>query len=244
MTSSVSCVLHLPTLQVLGFVLEAAGDATADVRTKAVRLTANRLFPQPSITAAIERHARQQLDSMVVPAPSRPSSAAAAGQPGSSPGPGAPAAPAARETPSSDREATPPSGQADAARPLVSDAAEAPAEQSGEQQQQKQQPGATGSQETAGEPAPAASGGPDEAQAAQLCALYCALCTKKHSLLRHLFEVFAQTSGGCEEVWQGTLGAGDCIAGCCRSLSDWDVPGPRHNVCMVLLLYIQNNFST
>lgn len=41
-------------------------------------------------------------------------------------------------------------------------------------------------------PAPA---GPSDVEAAQLCALYCALCTKKHSLLRHLFEVYGQTSG-------------------------------------------------
>lgn len=54
--------------------------------------------------------------------------------------------------------------------------------------------------------AAAAAQGPSAAEAAQLCALYCALCTKKHSLLRHLFEVYAATSDGGRTAIQRNAG--------------------------------------
>ena len=70
------------------------------------------------------------------------------------------------------------------------------------------------------EEAPAAATGPTDIEAAQLCALYCALCTKKHSLLRHLFEVYGQTSGrwpltayGCSTHMPLLAAAPPCVNG-------------------------------
>jgi hypothetical protein len=192
-------------VQVLGFVLDAAGDANADVRSKAVRLTANRLFPQTTITAAIERHARQQLDSMIVRHP-RPGSAGSAGT--ASTPPAAAAAPAGGQrrggTPNSTYTGTPPERKGDTRARLVTEASEvggagegagaAAAAQEQERSGTEEAPSAVTPAESIGE-GPFARAALDEATAAQLCALYCALCTKKHSLLRHLFEVYGQTSG-------------------------------------------------
>ena len=51
-------------------------------------------------------------------------------------------------------------------------------------------------------------GEPTEEAAAQLCELYCALCTKKHALLRGLFEAYAQV-----RLWQA-LGIATAIPEC------------------------------
>lgn len=160
------CLVQRPPSRapLLQLVLAAAASATADTRSKAVRLAANRLYPDPSMAPAIELAAQQRLDTMVVPPPGQGSPASAAAAPqqdGQAPSEQQPDSKA-----SGDAEAEPPAGQH------------------------------------------AAGLGPTDAEAAQLCALYCALCTKKHSLLRHLFEVYGTTSGG-----QQVLGP---ASSCCR----------------------------
>ena len=150
---------------VLQFVLAAAAGEDEDTRSKAVRLLANRLFPEASMSGQVEAFAREQLDALVVaPLPEVPAlpqqlaatpAATAAGEDGNH----APELPAQLQTGNVAAEA--------AALAAVS----------------------------AAEERAAAAPGPSEERAAQLCALYCALCTKKHSLLRHLFEVFGLTSG-------------------------------------------------
>lgn len=147
------CLVQRPPSRasLLQLVLAAAAAPTADMRTKAVRLAANRLYPDPSMAPAIELAAQQRLDAMVAAPQS---------------GPGSP-------------------GGAAAARQ--------------DEQPPIEQPGSAGSSGGAGEstsPAGQLAAGPTDVEAAQLCALYCALCTKKHSLLRHLFEVYGTTSGG------------------------------------------------
>ncbi|KAL4443945.1 hypothetical protein ABPG75_011682 [Micractinium tetrahymenae] len=98
-------ILQRPPSQaaLLELVLDACASPTSDTRSKAVRLVANRLFPDPGMAPHIEQAARRRLDAM-------------------------------------------------------------------------------------------------------LCALYCALCTKKHSLLRHLFEVYAATSDGGRSAIQRNAG--------------------------------------
>lgn len=91
-------------------------------------------------------------------------------------------------------------------------------EEAGQQEQQApggEEPQASATGEGGAQAAAAVPAGPSAVEAAQLCALYCALCTKKHSLLRHLFEVHAQTSDGGRTAIQRnagglakTLGAG------------------------------------
>lgn len=51
--------------EMLGLVLEATNAGDLDLRTKAVRLTVNRLFGEASISASIEAHALQRLDDML-----------------------------------------------------------------------------------------------------------------------------------------------------------------------------------
>ena len=131
---------------VLRFVLGVASTADADARGKAVRLLANRLFTESSLSAAIQLEATQQLNSLVA------STADAAA---------ATAAAAAEDT----------AGQAEQVA-AGDDAAAASSPADAERQPE-----------------------PAEHVATQRCALYCALCTKKHSLLRHLFEMYARTSG-------------------------------------------------
>lgn len=147
------CLVQRPPSRasLLQLVLDAAAAPTADLRTKAVRLAANRLYPDPSMAPAIELAAQQRLDAMVAAPQS---------------GPGSP-------------------GGAAAARQ--------------DEQPPIEPPGSAGSSGGAGEsasPAGQLAASPTDVEAAQLCALYCALCTKKHSLLRHLFEVYGTTSGG------------------------------------------------
>lgn len=131
--------------ELLGLVLEATNAEDDDLRTKAVRLTANRLFAEPTVSAQIAEHAVQRLDSMAA-APAEELAGALAAAADSVVGPG------------------------DEGADLA------------------QQPDAAGH-----------SGGRGEEYYARMCALYCALCTKKHSMLRHLLEVYGQTSGelGC-----------------------------------------------
>jgi hypothetical protein len=45
------------------------------------------------------------------------------------------------------------------------------------------------------------------AEAGRLCSLYCAICTKKHSLLKHLFEVYAAAGETAR-----------CVSGCALSI--------------------------
>ena len=141
----------------LEMVLAACASPMADTRSKAVRLVANRLFPDVSMGPQIELAARQRLDELIVV-------------------------------------------HGTAGEPLAENSA-APLQQQQQQLEQQQQdveqrPSDDLQQETGaeGEELPQQTG-PSDAEAAQLCALYCALCTKKHSLLRHLFEVYGQTSG-------------------------------------------------
>eukprot|EP00887_Chlorella_sp_A99_P000002 scaffold16.g2.t1 len=166
-------LLRPPSRQpMLQLVLAAAAGEDEDARGKAVRLLANRLFPEPNLSAHVEQYAREQLDAMV-----RTSPPAAATQE-QRPAP-APAAPADGEAPASvGVEAQAALGSDQQAAPVAS------AEQQGRQEQGQQEQGLAAAPELS------------EERAGQLCALYCALCTKKHSLLRHLFEVFGQTSDG------------------------------------------------
>ena len=152
-------------------VLDACAAPTSDTRSKAVRLVANRLFSDPGMAPQIEESARQRLDAMLLPTVSP---AAVATAPEAEGGAGSPSAQAAA-----------PAVEAAAAASAAGE--EAAAGCSGNPQQATAGAGA--------EEAPAAPSGPSDIEAAQLCALYCALCTKKHSLLRHLFEVYGQTSG-------------------------------------------------
>lgn len=145
------CLVQRPPSRapLLQLVLAAAASPTADTRGKAVRLAANRLYPDPGMAPAIEQAAQQRLDAMVVP---------------------------------------PPGGEQAEQQQQDGQAA-------GEQQQADGQ-GSGGADTSLPAGQPAAGQGPTDMEAAQLCALYCALCTKKHSLLRHLFEVYGTTSGG------------------------------------------------
>ena len=142
----------------LEMVLAACASPMADTRSKAVRLVANRLFPDVSMGPQIELAARQRLDELIV--------------------------------------------VHDAAGEPLAENSSVPVQQQ-EQPQDVEQRQNDGLQQEAeagaeGEEVPQPPG-PSDAEAAQLCALYCALCTKKHSLLRHLFEVYGQTSGRADE---------------------------------------------
>ena len=175
----------------LQLVLQAAASPTADTRSKAVRLAANRLFPDPGMAPEVEAAARRRLDAMLTPPP--------APQPDAAGSPAAPAAAAAEGTRSDEAQQQPqgeaakgggsPAGSPSAAAGAP-EAAAADSEQQQQEQQQAEQPAAATGEGEAPPPT-----GPTDAEAAQLCALYCALCTKKHSLLRRLFEVYGQTSG-------------------------------------------------
>ena len=128
---------------VLRFVLRVACATDADARAKAVRLLANRLFPEATLSTTIQHEATQQLDSLV--AGSSHIAAAVEG-----------------------------AGDESARSADNDDAAAALAKPTDAQQPQP---------------------GPSEEDATRSCALYCALCTKKHSLLRHLFEIYGLTPG-------------------------------------------------
>lgn len=219
------CLLQRPPSRgaLLDFVLEACASPTPDTRGKAVRLAANRLFPDPAMAPVVEQAARRRLDAMVPPpAPAAAAEPAAGGE--AAPAAGAEAVPAAgaevagakaaaagaeaaaagaeagaaagaeaspAASPPPAQEASPaasPQGEAAAAAGATAEAAAAAtAEPAAAVKEEPQQ---------AAEAAEAAPPGPTDLEAAQLCALYCALCTKKHSLLRRLFEVYGLTSGG------------------------------------------------
>lgn len=223
------CLLQRPPSRpaLLELVLEACTSPTADTRSKAVRLAANRLFPDPSMAPAIEQAARRRLDAMVPPpapvAAAVPAQLAAGSQPVSPaaspeqppPGsqPGSPAAPleAAAGEPAVAMKAEP-TAAAGGAAPAAGEAAaavkhDAGAEAAGEHA--GGQPAAEAVAMMAEAPPP----GPTDAEAAQLCALYCALCTKKHSLLRHLFEVYGQTSGKLQSLYCSFKHARRCSRG-------------------------------
>ena len=128
----------------LGVALDAAVSANDDVRSKAVRLVANRLFPEATMMEGIEKFAKGKLDDML--------SLERGGSGGGSAGKGA-----------------------------------APEQKEEEEEEKEEEKGATTTT-----PTPATMTTATEAQSYQhLCSLYCALCTKKHSLLRGLFEAFA-----------------------------------------------------
>lgn len=127
--------------QVLNWVLEVAVSSDEDARGKAVRLVANRLFPEVSMSQQIEIYAQQQLDMLLVEQQS-----------------------------------------------LTAEAVK--------KEQQQEQKCTTGAAAAALDTASPHDAGPSEERAAQLCGLYCALCTKKHSLLRRLLEVYSHTSEG------------------------------------------------
>ena len=149
-------------------VLDSCAAPTSDTRSKSVRLVANRLFSDAGMAPQIEQAARQRLDAMLLPTAPPATDATA------------PKREARAGSPSD--LAPSPGGEAPAAG---QDAA------AGSSSGLKQQ---RAIEEEEAEEAPAAAR-PTDVEAAQLCALYCALCTKKHSLLRHLFEVYGQTSG-------------------------------------------------
>lgn len=218
----------------LALVLDACASSTSDTRGKAVRLVANRLFPNPGMAPIIEQAARRRLDAMLPPQPpaaaavSEAAAAAAACSPAAAgaenvDGP-APSSADAPEPEKSERAeaavavkreaadvataASNPEAQAAAAagdEEQAQAAAAAAAPTAGEQQgraaaaaaagEAQEQAAAAAAAGKAQDGASAGISGPSAAEAAQLCALYCALCTKKHSLLRRLFEVYAQTSG-------------------------------------------------
>jgi symplekin len=168
----------------LQLVLDACCSPISDTRSKAVRLVANRLFPDPGMAHQIEQAARQRLDAML---PSTTPAAAAE----------LVAVKAEQPSPEETQATLPasPSAQAAAAQRKGESADAGSSEQQPSQTaqdgaQQVEQPQRIGEDGTEVQAA-----GPSDTDAAQLCALYCALCTKKHSLLRHLFEVYAQTSG-------------------------------------------------
>lgn len=177
----------------LQLVLDSCCAAAPDTRSKAVRLVANRLFPEAGMAEQIESTARQRLDALL-PAPP-PAATSQGHEPG---GEDVEMATEATEAapagvPGLDRSEKPPPQ-----REL---------EQEGQQKQdgnaqsnQPPQPDLQQQAEPAGAPQPLEepppeADGPSDVEAAQLCALYCALCTKKHSLLRRLFEVYGQTAG-------------------------------------------------
>ena len=179
-------------------VLDSCAAPTSDTRSKSVRLVANRLFSDAGMAPQIEQSARQRLDAMLLPA-ARPAADATA--------------PKAEVRAGSPSDLAPSPGEdAPASAPAAGQGAAAgsPSDLQGQQ----------ATVEEDAEEAPAAATGPTDIEAAQLCALYCALCTKKHSLLRHLFEVYGQTSGrwpltayGCSTHMPLLAAAPPCVNG-------------------------------
>lgn len=238
----------------LQLVLDACASPTSDTRSKAVRLVANRLFPDPGMAPAIEQAARRRLGAMVPPpttaaaaapeAVAEPGAAAEDAQAAAAAGAadaadaqaaeGTEAAAGAAE-PVNGQEPSPATGDAAAAATAegAADGTAAPAAEVKQEAAQEApaaskvqaQAAAAAAEAAAREVRPqaaaaAAAQGPSAAEAAQLCALYCALCTKKHSLLRHLFEVYAATSGAAAGVARrggGGGGSGFCsiALACC-----------------------------
>lgn len=195
----------------LHMVLDACASQTSDTRGKAVRLVANTLFPDPGMAPIIEQAARRRLDSMVPPsappttaaaeaavteAAGEQEAAAAAAEPLNGPAPGPAAAGDAAAAASTDGAAADGAGSAAVVKQETAQVASTPPKA----QVQAPAAAAAGKEQ---EQASAATQGPSAAEAAKLCALYCALCTKKHSLLRHLFEVYAETSGEAAGPTQG-----------------------------------------
>lgn len=173
--------------------LEAATSTDSDVRTKAVRLLANRLFPEATMTAAIENYAKEQLQ-MLVPKPKG-------------------------EALQADTAIAIENGVGEKKEKLPKQLAESntvePMEEGGEGKEEKaaaEEEGIDGEKKTPMEedtPVPKAAAAAseeesvpidEEAEASRRCALYCALCTKKHSLLRKLFEVYGCASAPAQKA--------------------------------------------
>jgi symplekin len=180
----------------LQLVLDSCCAAASDTRSKAVRLVANRLFPEAGMAQQIEHTARQRLDALL---PAMPAEAALRGQ---APAGGATetkieaaeeafTAASAHESSDGQRLQHDSEQHEQQKQDATLQSSQPQQLQPSELQQQAEHAAAT---EAEGEP-PSETDGPSDVEAAQLCALYCALCTKKHSLLRRLFEVYGQTSG-------------------------------------------------
>lgn len=75
-----------PRLDALGMIMEAAAGTAADLRSKAIRLAANRLFTEPSLQAHIEVFAVAELAKLLELDPLKPPEPAklpsAKGEPG------------------------------------------------------------------------------------------------------------------------------------------------------------------
>lgn len=167
----------------LGVLLDAAVAEDAAVHSKAIRLLANRLFAQPVATAQVEAFARSQLDLLLPPPPAgggaaaaaQAAPAAAAAVSGAAPPeveaePGAAGSSAARAAQATRPSAAAPAGQS-AAQPVAAGGSDATNSGGG---------GGGGSGQFEGE----------VLAASRRCGLYCALCTKRHSLLPRLLEVW------------------------------------------------------
>ena len=168
---------------VLKVALEAATSSDSDVRTKAVRLLANRLFPEPTTTVAIENFAQEQLQALL---PKEGEKKSAAGE--------------KKKEESDDKDGT--AGAAAAAAGGEEASEIHPKENGGDEMQMEVEGRSTTENAAASiaqlekeeEAEQQAAAIDEEAEASRRCALYCALCTKKHSLLRYLFIVYGQAS--------------------------------------------------
>ncbi|KAH7617684.1 putative Symplekin [Nannochloris sp. 'desiccata'] len=138
--------------------LEASISEDVDVRTMAVRLLANRLYPESSMTALIESFAKEQLGKME----------------------------AAEEKEKQGNGVIEVKEEKDE---IMDEKEDEVKRKDGEIQEAIHDPEAakTGALALAAEQ----KAKNDENEASRRCALYCALCTKKHSLLRDLFTSFA-----------------------------------------------------
>lgn len=150
--------------------LEASISKDVDVRTMAVRLLANRLYPESSMTALIESFAKEQLGKMEA---------------------------AKNEEEEEDREGNG-NGLTDIKKERDEEMEEKEEEEKNETDaeigREIQDLEAAAKEEAAKAAAIALVAEQiakeEETEASRRCALYCALCTKKHSLLRDLFTSF------------------------------------------------------
>jgi hypothetical protein len=149
--------------------LEASISEDVDVRTMAVRLLANRLFPESTMTASIESFAKEQLGKMETPAAEEEKEeekeTAVAAEAKEKEKKEEDVAMKEEEAEENDKEET---EMIDAEALAAEEAAKAAALILAAEQKAKD----------------------EENEASRRCALYCALCTKKHSLLRELFTNF------------------------------------------------------
>lgn len=158
----------------LDFVLQSVVDADDDLRTKAVRLLANRLFPEQAMTATIESFAEQQLEKLLI----------------------------------NKGEETKDNG-------IV-------AEPTTEQQQH---------------PAQEKTTEPSIDEASRYCALYCALCTKKHSLLIHLFECYASaTANGKAAITRNAIGLAKTMGPSASAFLSVVQSPPKQSIDLVLYM--------